>query len=247
MYTIVANFKMNKTSTQIKDYIMKILPRVDGKSELILALPSTSLSLAKFLLEGSEIKVCGQNLCDEEAGKNTGEVSGAMIKECGCDYVIVGHSDRRIKYKETGRTINKKIKIALKNRLKVIICVGESMSDKNSKKTNESLKSQVCEALKGLYENELENIIIAYEPVWAIGSGKLPLAKEIESAVKTIRKTIASDFSDKAGENTKVIYGGSIDNKNSNSIIKVKGINGLLVGGACLDPISFSQLIKELK
>ncbi len=246
--TIIGNLKMNKTNTQVKDYIMKLLPRYEmGRHEVVLCLPYTALSTAKFLLDGSDIKLGAQNLCDDEVGKNTGEISGEMLHDCGVEYVIVGHSERRAKYKDNAKAINKKIKIALKNRLKVIFCVGESLAEKNLLKTFETLKAQIEDGLKGLYENELENIVIAYEPIWAIGSGKTPLAKEIDASIKSIRKVIENDFSLKAAQKIEVLYGGSVDNKNCSSIAKLGQVNGLLIGGACLDAINFSQLIKDVK
>ncbi len=248
MKKVIGNFKMNKTVTETKDYIMKFLSRVDeGKAEIVLCLPSVSLFMAKYLLEGSAVKLGGQNISDEEAGKNTGEISGVMLKDCGADYVILGHSERRAKFKENGKCINKKIKIALKNRLKVIFCIGESLTEKNLQKTAEVLKVQLEDGLKGLYENELDNIIIAYEPIWAIGSGKVPTVKEIEGCAKIIRKVVENDFSKKAAEKIEIVYGGSVDNKNCASISKIKELSGLLVGGACLDPINFSQLVKDVK
>ena len=198
------------------------------------------------MLDGGEISIGGQNLCDEEEGKCTGEISGKMLKSAGAEFVIVGHSERRTKFKENARSINKKIKIALKNRLKVILCVGESLAERNTLKMLESLKVQIEEALKGLYENELENIVIAYEPVWAIGSGKVPTNKEIETSVRAIRKVIADDFSAKAGENITVVYGGSIDAKNAPTINRVKNLNGMLIGGSCLDPNLFATILREV-
>lgn len=248
MKNIIANFKMNFTNTQIKDYLIKLISRYEkDKVNLILCLPYTALSTADYFLSGSEIKIGAQNLSDEDEGKNTGEISGIMLKDCGVSYVIVGHSERRSKFRENGKIINKKIKMALKNSLKVIFCVGESLAEKNSGKTAEVIKAQLEDGFKGLYENELENIIIAYEPVWAIGSGKTPLAKEIDSAVKTIKKTVENDFSLKASEKIEIVYGGSVDNKNFNSFTKIKGINGLLIGGASLDPINLCQIVKEIK
>ena len=248
MKKIIGNFKMNKTNSEIKEYIIKLLPRLEkDKAEVILCLPFTALAMAKFLLEGSQVKLGSQNLSDEDEGKNTGEISGSMLKDCGVSTVIVGHSERRAKFKENGKMINKKIKVALKNGLEVILCVGETLTEKNLHKTVETIKTQIEEATKGLYENELENIVIAYEPIWAIGSGKTPLVKEIESVVKLIRKTITDDFSAKAGEKIEVIYGGSVDNKNCGSISKIKGVNGLLVGGACLDADNFSQIVKDTR
>lgn len=247
MKTIIANFKMNKTVDETKEYLINLIPKVEkGVHKLVLCLPATSLTTAKYLLEGSEISLGGQNICDEEEDKCTGEISGAMLQNAGAEYVIVGHSERRVKFKENARSINKKIKIALKNRLKVILCVGESLAERNTLKMLESLKNQIEEALKGLYENELDRVIIAYEPIWAIGSGKVPTNKEIETSVRAIRKVICDDFSAKAGDNITVVYGGSIDYKNAPTINKVKGLNGMLIGGSCLCADTFAQILREI-
>ena len=216
----------------------------DGdKVELGLSIPYPSLPIAKFLIGERKIKLGAQNLSDEEVGKNTGEVSGEMLKDVGVNYVIIGHSERRKKFKEDSRLINKKIKSALKNGLGVILCVGESLADRNTLKMLDVLKEQIEDALKGLYENELEKIIIAYEPVWSISSGKTPTSKEVEKAFKGIRKIIAADFSAKAGEEIAIVYGGSIDAKNARQFAGVKGGNGLLVGGASLDAATLMQIV----
>lgn len=247
MKKIIGNFKMNQTPTQTKEYLLQFMSKVEGsKHEIVLCFPATSLTIAKYLTLNSNIKLGGQNICDEEANKNTGEISAAMMKDAGADYVIVGHSERRAKHKENTRTNNKKIKIALKNRLKVILCVGESLAERNTLKMLDSLKQQIEESLKGLYENELQNIMIAYEPIWAIGSGKLPTVKELEKAVKAIRKVITDDFSEKAGKEIDVIYGGSIGVKNATQYSKIESIDGFLIGGSCLDPLGFAQIIKEI-
>lgn len=243
MKKIIANFKMNMNGQEVKDYLTKLLAKVNGKNEVVVCPPYTSLSIANFLLEGSLIELGAQNICDEEEGKCTGEISGRMVKDCGASYVIVGHSERRAKFKENGRTINKKIKSALKNRLKVILCVGEQLAEKNMGKTKEVIKTQIEEAFKGLYENELENITIAYEPIWAIGTGNTPQSKDIEAIAKYIRQVICDDFSPKA-EKIAVVYGGSVDTKNCSTFAKIKGINGLLVGGASLNVDSFAQITK---
>ena len=142
--------------------------------------------------------------------------------------------------------INRKIKNGLKNRLSIILCVGESLADKNTMKTLATLKNQIEEALKGLYENELENIIIAYEPVWAIGSGKTPLPKDIEKAVKAIRKVVEEDFSQKAANEIRIVYGGSINAKNVSKFATIEGLDGILVGGASLDSNLFLQIINAM-
>lgn len=243
MKTLIANFKMNLTPSQTKDYLMTFLSRVDcEKLDLTLCLPYTSLMVGNILCKGKNIRLGAQNISDEESGRNTGEISGSMLKDSGVDYVIVGHSERRKKFKEDGKAINKKIKIALKNGIGLILCVGESLAERNTLKSYEVLRDQIETALKGLYENELERITIAYEPVWAVGSGKTPTAKEIESAVKEIRKVILDDFSQNASENIKVIYGGSIDSKNIKQFVNCKKLDGFLVGQSCLDPNEFLKI-----
>lgn len=244
MRQIIANFKMNYTVEETKQYMIEFLSKVDKeKAEITLCLPYTSLAVGNYFLKDSSIKLGAQNLSDEEEGKFTGEINGKMLVSTGVQSVIVGHSERRTKFKENSKIINKKIKIALKNRLNVILCVGESLTEKNTLKTLETIKNQLEEALKGLYENELERVTIAYEPIWAIGSGKSATIKEIEYAVKAIRKVLSDDFSPKAGKETQVLYGGSITNKNVQSIMRAKEINGILVGGACLDANGFASLI----
>lgn len=241
--TIIANFKMNKTESEVKDYLMTFLPRYEGKVDLTLCLPFTALHVGRYLCQGHDIRLGAQNISDEEEGRCTGEISGRMLKDSGVDFVIVGHSERRKKFKEDSKIINKKIKFALKNGIGVILCVGESLAERNTLKTFETLRDQLESALKGMYENELERIVVAYEPIWAIGTGKTPTAKEIGQAVKEIRRVIADDFSKNASENIKVVYGGSIDSKNVKQFTGCKNLDGFLIGGACLEPNNFLKII----
>lgn len=244
MKKIVANLKMNFNNEELKEYLIKLLSK-NIKNKVIICPSYTSLSLANFFLKDSKIDLGAQNLCDEEEGKCTGEVSGRMLKGCGVDYVIVGHSERRTKFRENGKQINKKIKVALKNQLKVILCVGEQLAEKNLGRAEEVVRTQLLEAFKGLYENELENIVIAYEPVWAIGTGKTPQNKEVENMAKFIRKIVCEEFSPKC-EKIEILYGGSIDIKNCSNFSKIKGIDGLLVGGASLDVDNFASIAKSM-
>ena len=241
---VIANFKMNKTESETKDYFISFLSKYeDYKAKLIVSVPFTSLPISRFMIKGREIALCAQNICEDDEKGYTGEISGKMIADSGASFVIVGHSERRAKFKEDSKIINRKIKNGLKNGLSIILCVGESLADKNTMKTLQTLKNQIEEALKGLYENELENIIIAYEPVWAIGSGKTPMPKDVEMAVKAIRKVIEEDFSDKASKQIRIVYGGSITNKNANKFANIDGLNGVMVGSASLDSNIFMQII----
>ncbi len=245
MKKIIANFKMNQTQSETKRYLMSFASRFkqNDKVEVTLCLPFTNLAIADLLLQNTQIKLGAQNISEFDSGSYTGEVSGSMLKEAGVEMVIIGHSERRQKFKESNKLINRKIKAALKNGLGVILCVGESLAEKNTLKTLESLRFQIEEALKGLYENELEKIIIAYEPIWAIGTGKNATAREVEYAVKVIRKVIEDDFSAKAGKDINIIYGGSLNVRNISTIMRVKGIDGALVGGASLDENVFLNMI----
>ena len=247
MKTIIANFKMNKTCSQTKDYLMKLVSSYDGKNEVVIALPYTSLALGSLMLSGKEnLKLGAQNLADEEEGKNTGEISGNMLKEVGVDTVIVGHSERRAKFKENGKSINKKIKIALKNAMRVILCIGESELDKKCGKESEVLKKQLEEALSGLYENELERIFIAYEPVWAIGTDQSASMRDVEKAVKIIKGVVKENFSKKAADELNIVYGGSVNTRNANLFCGCNGICGLLVGRDCLDANNFLKLLSSI-
>ena len=168
----------------------------------------------------------------------------------GAEFVLIGHSDRRGKYKETDKLINKKIKTALASGLKVVLCVGESLQTRENKQACTFVRKQIDDCLKGIYENELESVIIAYEPIWAISSDKSTEKKNISNKditrmVEVIRKEITTQYSEKAGKNIKVIYGGSVSIKNHVKILSNPAIDGAVVGGACLDVDNFSVICKE--
>lgn len=245
---IIANNKMNMVSEEAKLYFTKLVARANNQKVDVVVCPSfTNLQIATFLTKGSLVKVGAQNVCDEENGAYTGEVSADMIKSVGAEYVIVGHSERRNKFKETDKLINKKIKIALKHGLKCIYCVGESLIEKNTMKTEQAIRKQIEEGLKGLYENELESVVIAYEPIWAIGTGITATPKDIEMGASVIRKAITESYSDKAGRTVQVVYGGSLNEKNYQNILNTKGIDGGLFGGISLNIDSFLSIINNFK
>lgn len=242
---IVANFKMNTTVKQFSNYLDEFIPKVkQSKNDIVLCIPYTHLMLAGQKLVSTNIKFGAQNLSTQKSGAMTGEISNVMIKDLGAEYVLVGHSERRQNFKETNEQINKKLINALSVNLKAILCVGETKTEKNTKKTRQVIQKQLELALSDIYENELNNIIIAYEPVWAIGSGKVPTVLEVKRAVNFIRQVICDNFSKEASEKIKILYGGSINEKNYENFLKIEEINGLLVGGASLDSSIFSQIVK---
>ncbi len=242
---IVGNFKMNTTIREFAKYLDEFLPLVkDCKNVVALCVPYTHLMLASQKLVSTNVVYGSQNISTEEKGAYTGEISNLMVKDLGAYFTLVGHSEIRKKFRETNEQINQKIIRALAVNLKCILCVGETRTERNTNKTKMVLKKQLEIALKGLYENELKNIIIAYEPIWAIGTGKMPTLKEIEKTVEDIRQIIMDMFSQKSAEKICVIYGGSVNQNNCTNLLKIKNINGLLVGGACLSAKEFSNIVK---
>ena len=243
---IVANFKMNQTQSESKQYFTKFLCKFDNSSIMpILCTPFTSLSVASFFTSNTEIKLGAQNVACED--NVTGEVSAKMLKEAGVEYTLVGHIDRREKFKETNALVNKKIKESLKQGIKCIVCVGETFAEKNSNRTAEILKRQIEECLKGLYENELERLIISYEPFWAVGKDTTATIKEIENGAKIIRKTINDLYSEKASRDILVIYGGGLTPLNAVKLLSAKGIDGGMFGSSALDADSFVSMLNRIK
>ena len=243
---IISNFKMNTTPSEMKTYSMALATKTsESKNQIIVCPPFTHLCVAKQFLDGSKVSLGAQNVSSEEKGAFTGEVSASMLKDSGVEYVIVGHSERRTKFKETDRLVNKKIKTALANGLKVILCIGEDLASRQAKQACAVVKKELDDALKGIYENELEGVIIAYEPIWAIGTGKTATLKDIQKMVELIRKEIAYLYSDKAGQQINVVYGGSIDIQNYKKIISLACLNGALIGGASLNVDNFAVIARE--
>ena len=179
----------------------------------------------------------------EEKGAYTGEISGQMLKCIGVEYVIIGHSERRQYFAETDETVNKKVKSALLNGLKPIICVGETLDQRESGKQEEIITNQTHLALEGLNENQLQNVMIAYEPIWAIGTGKTATAEDANNAIKSIRKQIEKDFGKTISENIIILYGGSVKSENCSELFSMSDIDGGLVGGASLKVDEFAKIV----
>lgn len=241
---IIANLKMNFTQEECKQYLAELLPLVaNSQNKIGISFPFTDLPLAKDMLFDTKIKVGAQNVHEMESGAYTGEISAKMLKELECDFVLVGHSERRQYFNETNKQINQKIKLLLKYGIKPVLCIGETKSERDNKKTNTILKAQLEGCLAGLYENEIKSIVIAYEPVWAIGTGVTPTTKQVDEVCKFVRDTITQNFSEKAGKNLCILYGGSLKGENAKQFLSLSNINGGLVGSASLQAESFAKLV----
>lgn len=244
---IVANWKMYKTKEEALDFIQKLKEKVVGiqKIEIAIAPPFTLLALLRQELEGTEIKLAAQNVYFEREGAYTGEISPPMLKDLGCEYVIVGHSERREYLQETDELINKKLVAAFAFSLVPILCVGESLVQRRSGKTEMVLKLQLQADLRGLKQEEVARMVIAYEPIWAIGTGETALPQDAEAAASFIRQVISSLYDKEVAESVRIQYGGSVKPENIPELIRQPDIDGALVGGASLDPIIFAEIIKR--
>jgi len=244
---IAGNWKMNNDLSESQNLISKLISGLSNEKvncDVIVCPPFTSLSEANSLLKKSIIKLGAQNMYFEENGAFTGEISASMLKNTGCEYVILGHSERRTIFGETDQVINKKIKKALQSNLLPIFCVGESLQERESEVTNDIIKRQITEGLKNISSAEMQKIIIAYEPVWAIGTGKTASPQQAEDVHAFIRGLVKSLYSNEIAEGLVIQYGGSVKPDNAKELLSQKDIDGALVGGACLKSESFIGIIK---
>ncbi len=241
---IAANWKMHKTTAETRDFITAFVPLVKDVEdvEIVIAPPFTSLAVAAKFLKGTNIKLSAQNLFWEEKGAYTGEVSALMLKDVECEYVIVGHSERRQYFGETDETVNKRIKAAHAAGLKVIMCIGETLEEREAGKTFDVLKTQLDGGLKDITAHDM--LVIAYEPVWAIGTGKTATPEMAEEAHRFIRGQLAGKFGQDAAETIRILYGGSVKPENVASLMAQENVDGGLVGGASLQPDSFAKIVK---
>lgn len=241
---IAGNWKMNMLPDQTIKFIDEITPLVkDTKNEVILCVPYTDLFYALLTAQNTNIKIGAQNMHWEENGAYTGEVSGKMLKSIGVEYVIIGHSERRQYFAETDETVNKKIKAAFTNELKPIVCVGETLEQREEGKTEEIITNQTRLALEGLTKEQVENIIIAYEPIWAIGTGKTATSEDANNSIKAIRKEIENIYGKEVSEEVIIQYGGSVKSANAKELFSSSDIDGGLVGGASLKVEEFSKIV----
>ncbi len=241
---IAGNWKMNMLPNEAIEFIQKLEPLVkDTKNEVVLCVPYTDLFYSLLTAQGTNIKIGAQNMHYEEKGAYTGEVSAEMLKGIGVEYVIIGHSERRAYFAETDETVNKKIKAALKNELKPIVCVGESLEQREKGETQQIITNQTKLALDGLKPEEVEKVIIAYEPIWAIGTGKTATADDAETSIHAIREEINKTYGQETSDRVIIQYGGSVKSSNSKELFSMPDIDGGLVGGASLDATEFAKIV----
>ncbi len=242
---IAGNWKMNNTIAATKALVTELIPLVkDAKAEVVICTPYTDLATAVELTKGTNIKVGAENVHWAEKGAFTGEISADMLVELGVTYVIIGHSERRQYFGETDQTVNARVKAALAKGLKPIICVGETLEEREGGKVEEVLVRQTTEAFKDIAKEDLENIVVAYEPVWAIGTGKTATAEVANDTIKIIRDTIGKLYCPKcAEEKVRIQYGGSMNPKNVKELMAMPEIDGGLIGGASLKAPDFSLVV----
>lgn len=245
---IAGNWKMNKTPYQAGLLIQEIKKLdLDGEVEALVCVPSIDIPSVREAMEGSSLHLGAENFFYEEEGAYTGEVSGPMLKDYEVEYIIIGHSERRTIFKEDDAMIQKKVKAALDQGFKPILCVGESLEEREAGLAEKKVAGQLAADFQGLDEGDFEKIVIAYEPIWAIGTGKTASSDDAEEMCAFIRKEITKSFGEKAGQVVRIQYGGSVKPGNVKEIMSRENIDGALVGGASLEAESFAQLVNYKK
>lgn len=242
---IAGNWKMFKTRDEALQFIYAVNQEVPEAS-LVESIICANDVLLRCLVkrQGENLKIGAQNMHYEETGAFTGETSPLVLETTGVSYVIIGHSERRAMFNETDETVNLKLKSAIKHDLTPIVCVGESLEIRENGTTDEVVKAQVVKAYKDVSEAEVLKSIIAYEPIWAIGTGKTATPQQAEETIKAIRNVLVSLYGNDVAQKVRILYGGSVNPKNVDELLAQENIDGALVGGASLDPMSFLTLVK---
>ena len=244
-YVIAGNWKMNMTPSETTAFIKALAPMVEGKDkcDIVLCVPYVDIAAAVEAAKGTNIKIGAENVHFKESGAYTGEVSAKMLTECGVDYVIVGHSERRQYFAETDETVNLRTKAALAAGLKVILCLGELLDARQAGITEEIVSMQTKLDLAGIPEEDLKNVIIAYEPVWAIGTGLTATPAQADEACGVIRSVVAKLYSEQAAQEIIIQYVGSMNDKNAAELLACENVDGGLIGGASLKTDAFTAIV----
>ena len=243
-YVIAGNWKMFKTRGEAVNFLLQVADKVPSSS-LVESVVCTQAPILRDCVkrQGDNLKIGAQNMHFKDSGAYTGEVSATLLQELGVSYVIIGHSERRAMFNETDETVNLKIKQALVYNLIPIICVGESLEIRENGTTNSFVSNQVVKALEGITKEEVADLIFAYEPIWAIGTGKTATPEMAEETCKEIRKTIESLYDSETAEKIRIQYGGSVNPGNIDELLSQEDIDGALIGGASLDPEKFLYMV----
>ena len=242
---IAGNWKMNMTPDEASEMIKELRPMIKGRRgcDVVLCVPAVDIPAAVAAARGSRIKIGAENVHFEEKGAFTGEISAKMLLACGVEYVIIGHSERRQYFGETDETVNKRVLAALKAGLKVILCVGEVLAQRDLGITAEILSMQTKIALQGVTAEQLKSLIIAYEPVWAIGTGRVATPEQADEGNGVVRKTVEALYGHDAAEALTVQYGGSMNEKNAADLLAKYNVDGGLIGGASLVASKFAAIV----
>ncbi len=242
---IAGNWKMNMTPSQTTALIEELKPLVEGKDgcEIVVCVPFVDISAAKAALAGTNIHVGAQNVHFEAKGAFTGEISAQMLVECGVEYVVIGHSERRQYFGETDVTVNKRLTAALAAGLKPILCVGELLEERDQDVTAETVARQLKIALLGVSAEDAKKVVIAYEPVWAIGTGRTATADQAEEVCALIRATLGAKYGEETAEAITVQYGGSMKASNAAELLSKPNVDGGLIGGASLIASDFAAIV----
>jgi len=243
---IAGNWKMHKTAGEGVALVeqLRALLDTDSAVDIVVCPPFTALAAVAGAAAGSKIILGAQNMHWQDKGAYTGEISPGMLKDIGCTYVIIGHSERRQYFAETDQTTNSKVKAAFQNGLNPILCVGETLAEREAGATEQVVGRQVQGGIDGLTTEQVSALVIAYEPVWAIGTGRTASANEADAVCRFIRHTVAGMFGQGAADSVRIQYGGSVKPDNVAELMAKPDIDGALVGGACLEADSFSKLVK---
>ncbi|CAH2716407.1 Triosephosphate isomerase [Neobacillus rhizosphaerae] len=246
---IAGNWKMNKTLSEAKSFaeeVKGLVPAAD-KMESVICAPALFLQSLVEAAQGSDVKIGAQNMHFEESGAFTGEISPKALEDLGVQYVIIGHSERREMFNETDEAVNKKTLSAFKYNLTPIVCCGETLEQRENGETNNLVGDQVAKALAGLTDDQVKQTVIAYEPIWAIGTGKSSTSKDANDVCAHIRQVVVKQFSQDVADAVRIQYGGSVKPENIKEYMAQSDIDGALVGGASLEPQSFLQLLEAGK
>ena len=244
---IAGNWKMNKLPNETISFFEEFAPLVkDTKNEVVICAPYTDLFYAILSAQNTNIKIGAENMHWEENGAYTGEVSPGMLKSIGVEYVIIGHSERREYFAETDETVNKKVKAAHNVGLKPIVCVGETLEQRESGNAKEIVTNQIKLGLRDLTNEQIESTIVAYEPIWAIGTGKTATKEDANETIKWIREEIANMYGKEIADQVIIQYGGSVKASNAKELFEMSDIDGGLVGGASLKPDEFAKIVNAV-